>query len=571
MKRLYIVCMALFAIMASSCNNETDLFPLSEGSADLWYADETEVLMSISSLYKIGYWTMVPDDFTDDWFNRDAVTVVTGGTVTSDYWETNAYWTRAYQVITQANAILEAFEQQSVIDLLEPDVYAAYMAEARFVRAAQYGFLTFLYGDVVYCDSTMTIDEAFEMGRTSKEEVMEYIYEDFDYAIENLPTSYSSSETQRATKSAAYALKARYALYNDDYATAATAAKACMDLGQHSLHSDYENLFLQSTKNSSESIFVFPRSVTYSEVYPIKSQYFLPRCPGGWATHSPSWDLVASYLCTDGLPIDESPLYDPCNPFVNRDPRMAVTCTEVAKDYTVAYHGYEYDPNPYSTTITNYNTGAEVANNDTRSVATYASYNGLLWRKGIDDTWFDNSYQTEQDMIYIRLADVMLIYAEAKIEQNSIDSSVLDAMNQVRARAYGVDSSDTSSYPAITTTSQSELRSILRVERRMEFAFEELRYMDIIRWRIATDVLNRPNYGMLDSETLKTKVVDAGLWFFPGTPDIDENGTPDYSAMESAGLIQKFATRSFPDRQYLWPIPSTEVTINSNITQNSGY
>jgi starch-binding outer membrane protein, SusD/RagB family len=70
----------------------------------------------------------------------------------------------------------------------------------------------------------------------------------------------------------------------------------------------------------------------------------------------------------------------------------------------------------------------------------------------------------------MRYADVLLMYAEAKIELGEIDQSVLDAINQVRARAYNAAVSNTSSYPAVSTTSQSELRSILRMERRMEFA-----------------------------------------------------------------------------------------------------
>src|SRR5699024_8221756 len=99
-----------------------------------------------------------------------------------------------------------------------------------------------------------------------------------------------------------------------------------------------------------------------------------------------------------------------------------------------------------------------------------------------------------------------------------IDESVLNAINRVRARAYGVTLNDTNLYPAVSTTDQSRLRKILRMERRMEFAFEGKRYADIIRWQIADKVLNRPIYGMLDPGELRQKIVDKGLWFFPDTP-----------------------------------------------------
>lgn len=86
----------------------------------------------------------------------------------------------------------------------------------------------------------------------------------------------------------------------------------------------------------------------------------------------------------------------------------------------------------------NFNTGSYQTNNDTRSVAAFASFNGLLRKKGVDEDWLLN-YQAENDEILMRYADVLLMYAEAKIELGEIDASVHDAMNAVRARAYGVD------------------------------------------------------------------------------------------------------------------------------------
>lgn len=83
-------------------------------------------------------------------------------------------------------------------------------------------------------------------------------------------------------------------------------------------------------------------------------------------------------------------------------------------------------------------------------------------------------------------------YAEAKIEANDIDATGLDAINQVRARAYGVDISDVGNYPEIMTTSQSELRDIVRNERSVELALEGSRWYDIRRWQIAETVRNEP-------------------------------------------------------------------------------
>ncbi|WP_332369634.1 RagB/SusD family nutrient uptake outer membrane protein [Spirosoma telluris] len=195
----------------------------------------------------------------------------------------------------------------------------------------------------------------------------------------------------------------------------------------------------------------------------------------------------------------------------------------------------------------------------------------MVWKKGIDDTWLQNGNRVEPDQIIIRYADVLLMYAEAKTELNEIDQSVLDAVNSVRARAYEVALTATSAYPAITATNQQELRKAIRIERRMELANEGLRYMDLVRWRLAEKALTRPIYGMLDPNDLKTKVVDKNLWFFPSTPAIDEDGFADFKPMFDAGLIKLIVPTSWTNQQYLWPIPAAEIQINTNMKQNAGY
>jgi hypothetical protein len=143
-------------------------------------------------------------------------------------------------------------------------------------------------------------------------------------------------------------------------------------------------------------------------------------------------------------------------------------------------------------------------------------------------------------------------------------------MNAVRARAYKV-ALTASNYPAIAGVNQAELRKQLRMERRMELASEGLRYMDIVRWKLAEKVLTRPIYGMLDPIDLRAKVIDKNLWFFAGTPKIDEDGIPDFRDMEKTGLIRNLVPTAWNNRQYLWPIPTQEIQINKNMKQNEGY
>ena len=560
---LYMGC----TLLLTSCY-ELNLSPLSSGSTENWYSTETEIEMSLKDGYRHAFWHKDEESWTDDYVYRETNQPLVNGTFNGQDGNVTSMWSNQYKAIARANTILANMEKAQSIGISESKV-VQFTAEARFLRASFFATLVSHFGDVVYLDEVIDIDEAFTIGRTPKSEIIPKIYEDYDLAATSLPLAYTGSSSQRATAGAALALKARFALYMGDWQTAATAAKACMDLEQYKLHDDYADLFLTTTRNADESIFVLPRSI--SDNITIGSGIVLntiTRNPGGWAAMDPSWDLLASYYCTDGLPIDESPLFDSHNPFENRDPRCAATIVP----FGTRFLGFDYDPHPEALEVMNYNTGKMQKNNDTRANAQYASFNGLVWKKGVDETWLENGKNADPDKIMIRYADVLLIYAEAKIELNQIDQSVLDAMNSVRARAYGVDKSQTDAYPAITTTSQTELRRILRIERRMEFAYEGLRYMDLVRWRLASKALTNKSYGLLyPASLLIEKVTSQGGWFWPSTPTIDEDGVPDFTAMEQAGQISVLSQRSWDDRQYLWPIPTKEILINENLVQNPGY
>lgn len=561
--KTYIISVVLLAMGLASCA-DLDLNPLSEGSSEAWYSNETEIEMSVNDLFRNVFWPALNDEWTDDFTRREALTPITNGTINGEWGVVNNVWSNTYKVIARSNTILANLHR--VQGTVPEAIVNGFAGNAHFIRAAKYAELVFLYGDVVYSTEILDLEEAFTLSRTDKMIIKAGVYEDFDRAAQLLPVSYGSSENKKATKSAAYAMKARFALQMGDFAIARDAAKACMDLGVNTLHPDFEILFLTQTRNPSEVIFAIPRSRQLNVTYGVRN--FLPRNVGGWgAAEAPSWDLFHGFLCTDGLPIDESPLYDPRNPFENRDPRCAATIVE----FQSRHLNFTYEPHPDSVTVMNFNTGNRQPNNDTRSVAIFASFNGLMRKKGVDEDWLTN-YQAENDMIIMRYADVLLMYAEAKIELGEIDQTVHDAINQVRARAYKVPFTDVGSYPALTTTDQTALRKIIKMERRMEFAFEGVRYSDIIRWGIAEKVLNQDIYGMLDPAELKTKVVNAGLWFFPMTPEIDEDGIADLSPMFEQGLVKRLAIRRFEaPRQYLWPIPSKEILINANLNQNQGY
>ena len=576
-----IITLSFICILSFGCNeNQLDLNPLSEGSSEAWYSNDKEMRMSLDYLYTIKFWNPNPDPlyqegsgwldaFSDDFSNRNNLTTITSGTISGETGWIGTWWQYYYECIAAANLLLEKLEENK--GMMVESKYNQYSAEARFVRARMFSKLIFYWGDVPYFDRTLTLDEAFKTGRTNKDQILEKIYADFDYAASILPVSWSG--TKYATKGAALALKARVALFMNDWTTARNAAKAVMDLGVYDLYPDFDELFYPNTRGVSEFVFSLQRSValgsyqTGYEIRPENIRHITPRSNGGNMYVWPSWDLFNSFLCKDGLPIDESPLYNPHKPFENRDPR----CTATIVEFGTKHGGIIFQPHPDSLITTNYVTGQRVTNNDSRGVIQWASWVGIGWKKRYADDWWDD-FLADPEHVVIRYADVMLIWAEAKIELGEIDQSVLDVMNKVRARAYGVAYTSTAEYPEITVTDQSELRKILRIERRMEFAFEGTRHSDIIRWRLAEKVLNTKMYGMIDPPEQRELIIKPGLWFFPETTPIDEDGVADFGPMYEKGYVKVIAERHFdPKRHYLWPIPSKEILINDNIKQNPGY
>lgn len=558
---------AIIALCLCSCS-KLDLYPLDTGSNDSWYKTEDQMVMSIRGLYRTVFWPLDNDYWADDHQSRSNLNIITGGTINGESSEVKNRWQNCYKAIARANTILANLDNaQERLGISEEKV-RLYRAQTLVARAAQYCILTTYFGDVVYVDKELSIEEAFRMGRTDKSEILEKVYADLETAVADLPVSYTGS-VELATRGAALAIKARYALFNGEWQIAADAARRCMDLGVYELYPEFSKLFLASTAHASENILSWPRSVDLDiTLDPGNVMGYCTRNRGGYASEYPSWELFCSFLCRDGKPIDESPLFNPHKPFENRDPRCAATIAEFGTEHL----GVIYDPNPYSFNVMNNITGKQIKNLDCNSNSMYASFNGLVRKKGVDEDWVNNqTFKVAPDYVFIRYAEVLLIYAEAKIELGQIDASVLNAINSVRARAYGVQLSQTSAYPAVTALGQDEMRRIVRLERRMELAYEGLRYMDLLRWKLAEKALNQPNYGLLDNAGLK-KLCDDGNWFFAYVPEIDEDGIADFSRLYEDGLCKIISKRNFDaSKNYLWPIPSQEVLTNPFLGQNDNY
>ena len=218
--------------------------------------------------------------------------------------------------------------------------------------------------------------------------------------------------------------------------------------------------------------------------------------------------------------------------------------------------------------------GVMVKNTDCKPGSKDCSYNGFVLKKHVDEEWIDDRL-TDTPMRIIRYADVLLMYAESKMEMNEIDASVFNAINQIRARAYKCGVDETSKYPAVTETNQTALRKIIRNERRIELCWENRRWFDLIRWRMCEEVLGPGTYVYgLPQNAQSTANEKTGYWPFPKDfrPKMRPDSSIDMSDLENyPDYFTHNAERGFVTRQYLYPIPIKERTICPALTQNPGY
>lgn len=535
MKNTNKIIFSFLAIVTWSCSDDfLDRAPSDQVSSATFFSQAVDLEYAVNSIYSEllteQYWTdelMLGEILTDNaadhhsWDSGYDLSLGVGNA--TDGWVEDQ-WRWHYVGIQRANRAIAGAE---MIPEIDQDLKARLIGEAKFLRAFFYWELTYLFGDVPFLTEQISPDEALEVTRTSVAEISATLVDDLTMAAMDLPLEYDGSNTGRATRGAALTLKTRILLMQEKWTEAAAAAKEVMDLGVYDLHPSYEQLFQYAGINSEEVI--FDRQHSYGDENG-QNHYnrliFGANSTGGWSVACPLQSLVDTYETTNGMTIDDpaNTLYDENDPYANRDPRL---------EYSILYPGHEWQGGVYNTIPGATYPGQSIIPGDDLTDGTDGQWNktstGYNWLKNIpyedSDNW-DNALH----FIILRYADVLLMYAEAKIEANSIDATVYDAINQVRARG-------DVNMPAITTgKTQDELREILRRERRVELAFESLRLFDIRRWGIAHEVM--PG-------------VAAGLTY------------PDGTTL-SAG------TRVFNQRDYLWPIPQNEVDI-SGLRQNTGW
>ena len=522
MNNIFKLLLVFGLILSVSCQETLDLKPIDTGSVDGFFTSTTDLIAGVNGIY---------DTWTGSWWGGAFIHVqphfeaATENAIICCAWEYQYKriaqgtmnsatggvirwkWDYGYRSIFRINSILEVIASGSVEDL-KPEVKAKLEGELRFLRGYVYHELTFLYGDVPLVLNTLTPGEAREITRTPRAQVEEAMYQDIEFAINNLDEEPFQGEFGRPTKVAALTLKGRAQLFRNDFAGAASTLKQVVDMegGSVALDPDYESLFRGANEQSPEIIFSLQyvdNEVGAGEGNFLGAHYGPNQLAGTTASQGQGWGafrftqfLVDDYWMSDGLPFDQSPLYNPDEPFANRDPRFAGTFFFAGEVYR-------------GTTLTEGNFFSNGAEKDIK----------IASRKWKNET-SNNSFSANggEDFVLMRYADVLLMYAEAVNETQGPNAEVYEAMNKIRDRVQ---------MPQVAPgLSKEQMRDEIKHERKVEFFMEGTRYYDLLRWR--------------DAETVLLQVTAESRSFNVNT-------------------------------HYLWPIPQFAIDQSPNLTQNPGY
>lgn len=574
MKKITILSAALALTMSLTGCYDLDRYPTDKLSSGTYFKTEDHAKSAMMGIYS----RMQNDNVFGLQFSMDCLggiamgydnasyTNIMSGTYDVTNGQVSSKWTNLYEGIARTNIFLRNVDGCAMSDELK----AQYKAEARFMRALFYNELLNFFGGVPYYDETTDVSKDYanmKNPRSTADQIRQYVLADLQ-AAEALPETWDAANHGRATKWAARALEGRVFLYNKQYAE----AKKCFeDVIQHSgssLYGDYAGLFLPGGDDSSEMIFAI------QNMGGVGTDYGMPMCfyMGTRASYGSCWNNVMvattfadSYEWKDGRPFSwkeyfagtELADYETNNAtkakffnstfkgskitayttykdqikqmYADRDPRMTATLITPYSDYIAWYKNKEH-PSIFALPVNTVQDGNGF-------IRVNGNYNCYLWRKFVPEGNMGGAINKRDDtpinFPLIRYADVLLMMAECEWALNN-DAVAIDYINQVRQRPSvmmpkltwnGVDS-------PVNVKTHDEVFARLRHERAVEFAGEGLSFNDMKRW------------GLL--ETLN------------GKAENEITGKTRY----------KRVVRS---RDYLWPIPSTEIEKNAELTQNPGW
>ncbi len=457
-----------------------------------------------------------------------------------------------YNGIRAANEFLESVKTVD-LSIYKYDVKYAlqmehihyYPFEARVLRAHYLFELARRYGDIPMPLKMLSIDEANSIAKTPFDQVVDFIDKECSECADSLPKTYVGmldDEFGRVTRGFARAVRAKALLYaasplhnpsgdKAKWLKAALAAQELIESGDYTLDPGMK----VNNTTSPEIVMVIMRSESQS----LERNNFPLRMTEGERTGMsgtyPTQELVDAFqtaagyditLAADGWHTDD-PAFDITKPYAGRDPRFESTILANG----MIYKGLE---------IETFEGGADYS----ATRAQKGTVTGYYLRKYLQETTSfvpENTVTNKHHWIVYRYAEALLSYAEAANEYFSDPSTsdatltmtALDAINMVRANA---------GMPPVDATSCEDFRKAVQREWRVEFAFEDHRFWDVRRWKIATE----------------TQGSVSGV-------HISRNGGKlEYSRFT-------VESRTWAEKMYLYPFPQSEVFCNSNLTQKPGW
>jgi len=537
-KAFVLVTLVLF----NSCRKDLDKSPLDQFNSTSFWTSENNALLALTGVYRGSISVGAPNANATDWWSyaglvfmefstdnaydrrgdNSVFNKLTNGTLTADNGLLSQYWTSSYLRIARCQDFLANIDKVSMDEVKKKRM----IAEVRFIRACQYFYMSQFFGSVPLVTSLLTKEEANDLNKAPKADVVNFVITEFTEAANNLPRykDIPAAEFGRASKQAAIAFLGRIQLAEGKYGEAAATYKTIIDFGDNQIDPDYVSLFTVAKETSSEHVF----SVQYMENLAANAmnQHFWPAMVGGWHIFCPLGSIVEAYDFNDGTPFSYTdPRYNWRDISNNRDPRLKYNVLFNEQPFKI-----KYVTHPDS-----------ASSPDQLGAGKQTTQTGYGLRKFLDEGYSGDLSNYGGNLPVIRYAEVLLSYLEAKLEAGqTVDQSLLDAtINKVRGRA-------SVNMPKITQLNTALLRNIVRKERRVETAFEGIRYWDLLRWKIADQVLKGDFYGTPFPVSIKpirqkSTIVDPyKRWY-----------------------VTSKSFRAATD--YQWPVPQSEVNINPKL------
>lgn len=575
-KSIFLAALAVLALSSTSCSDILDVQPSDQYGSDAIWSTETSADYYIMASYQhfkdhsilAGHTRHYYDAYTDlykstTWLGYDHM-YNKEFMLASQFGKNNAAdfasWDGAYGRIKRANLLLNDLDRFA--DRFDPEWVKIRRAEVRFAIAMNYFYIARVYGGFVIRTDKSGINGGTDDGanpedcnraRATEKESYDFIMKTMNECAEDLPESWGKGGKLegRATKGMVYGFLSRVALFAEDWEMAANAADSCAKYGKYKLVDNYADLFNYTKDESNLSEIIF--AIYYKKELATHGFDNAMRSPGDaainkvppTATIVPTAELADMYEFKDGTPFDWSTwkkVKDDkgktlTDPYTYREPRFQAT---------ILYDGAQWEGRTIETYVgqtASVPDGVDAIKTWTRAgTCDGHTCTGYYIRKylmeGNKDFLTKGSTTTE---ICLRYAEVLLNKAEGLAMQNRIEEALVP-LNEVRARV---------KLPARTLAdapNQAAFMNLLRKERVCELAGEGQRYWDLIRWRLAKEVIDGQSFHGVQISMRAT-------------------GTKTYKEVD----IDDGQKRMFEDRYYRLSLPATELTNNKLCEDNPGW